>query len=93
MIPLLGPNDPFPPVHRALDDPNGLLAAGGTYSPWTNLASRVDTALLGPLAYQFDLETGRGHDPDRPGWEAQYGLEDMVTSAWDGWTAHLRTAV
>ena len=27
------------------------------------------------------------------GWEAQYGLEDMVTSAWDGWTAHLRTAV
>lgn len=29
MIPLLGPNDPFPPVHRALDDPNGLLAAGG----------------------------------------------------------------
>ena len=29
MIPLLGMNDPFPPVHRALDDPNGLLAAGG----------------------------------------------------------------
>ena len=29
MIPLLGPTDPFPPVDRALDDPNGLLAAGG----------------------------------------------------------------
>lgn len=29
MIPLLGPTDPFPPVHHALDDPNGLLAAGG----------------------------------------------------------------
>jgi UDP-glucose 4-epimerase len=27
------------------------------------------------------------------GWKAQYGLEDMVTSAWDGWTAHVRTAV
>jgi UDP-glucose 4-epimerase len=27
------------------------------------------------------------------GWKAQYGLKDMVTSAWDGWTAHLRTAV
>jgi leucyl/phenylalanyl-tRNA--protein transferase len=29
MIPLLGPSDPFPPVDDALDDPNGLLAAGG----------------------------------------------------------------
>ena len=29
MIPLLGPNDDFPPVERALDEPNGLLAAGG----------------------------------------------------------------
>ncbi|HEX9406757.1 MAG TPA: leucyl/phenylalanyl-tRNA--protein transferase [Thermoanaerobaculia bacterium] len=29
MIPLLGSIDPFPPVDRALDDPNGLLAAGG----------------------------------------------------------------
>jgi leucyl/phenylalanyl-tRNA--protein transferase len=29
MIPLLGPTDPFPPVSRALTDPNGLLAAGG----------------------------------------------------------------
>jgi leucyl/phenylalanyl-tRNA---protein transferase len=32
MIPLLGPGDPFPPVHRALDEPNGLLAAGGGLS-------------------------------------------------------------
>lgn len=29
MIPLLGSADPFPPVESALDDPNGLLAAGG----------------------------------------------------------------
>ena len=29
MIPLLGPGDPFPPVERALDTPNGLLAVGG----------------------------------------------------------------
>lgn len=29
MIPLLGPSDPFPPVENALDEPNGLLAAGG----------------------------------------------------------------
>jgi leucyl/phenylalanyl-tRNA---protein transferase len=28
----LGPRDPFPPVARALKDPNGLLAAGGDLS-------------------------------------------------------------
>jgi leucyl/phenylalanyl-tRNA--protein transferase len=32
MIPLLGPTDPFPPVTRALDEPNGLIAAGGGLS-------------------------------------------------------------
>lgn len=30
MIPWLRASDPFPPLERALDDPNGLLAAGGT---------------------------------------------------------------
>jgi leucyl/phenylalanyl-tRNA---protein transferase len=33
VIPFLGPHDPFPPVDRALSDPNGLLAAGGDLSP------------------------------------------------------------
>lgn len=33
MIPWLGPTDPFPPLERALEDPNGLLAAGGTLDP------------------------------------------------------------
>lgn len=32
MIPFLGPTDPFPPVDRALDEPDGLLAAGGGLS-------------------------------------------------------------
>ena len=41
-----------------------LLACSGGYAPWTNLASRVDTAMLGPLVYQFDAATGRGHDPE-----------------------------
>jgi leucyl/phenylalanyl-tRNA--protein transferase len=30
MIPFLGPTDPFPPVEQALDQPDGLLAAGGS---------------------------------------------------------------
>src|SRR5215203_2959551 len=33
MIPWLGPGDPFPPVERAMRNPNGLLAAGGDLSP------------------------------------------------------------
>ena len=41
-----------------------LLLAGGSFEPWVNLASRVDTALLGPLLYQFDPATGLGHDPE-----------------------------
>lgn len=32
MIPILAPGAPFPPVGRALDDPDGLLAAGGDLS-------------------------------------------------------------
>lgn len=32
MIPWLDEGDPFPPVHLALRDPNGLLAAGGDLS-------------------------------------------------------------
>jgi leucyl/phenylalanyl-tRNA--protein transferase len=32
-IPWLGRRDPFPPVEEALDEPNGLLAAGGDLSP------------------------------------------------------------
>jgi leucyl/phenylalanyl-tRNA--protein transferase len=33
MIPWLDPSDPFPPVERALREPNGLLAAGADLSP------------------------------------------------------------
>ena len=32
MLAWIGPNDPFPPVSRALKEPNGLLAAGGDLS-------------------------------------------------------------
>jgi len=41
-----------------------LLAAGGSYEPFENIASRVDTRLLGRMNYQFDAVTGRGHDPE-----------------------------
>jgi leucyl/phenylalanyl-tRNA--protein transferase len=33
VIPWLERDDPFPPLSRALDEPNGLLAAGGTLEP------------------------------------------------------------
>lgn len=41
-----------------------LLAVSGGFEPWTNLASRIDAAILGPNAYRFDPATGRGHDPE-----------------------------
>ena len=33
MVPWLGPEDPFPPLERALRDPNGLLCAGADLRP------------------------------------------------------------
>lgn len=33
VIPWLAPHDPFPPPERALEEPNGLLAAGGRLDP------------------------------------------------------------
>ena len=39
MIPWLGPDDPFPPLERALKQPNGLLAAGADLSPQRLLAA------------------------------------------------------
>ncbi|WP_061939795.1 acyltransferase family protein [Collimonas pratensis] len=42
----------------------GSLALGGSLEPWVNLASRSDSAIFGPLVYQIDPLSGRGHDPE-----------------------------
>lgn len=39
MVPWLRTGSPFPPIDAALDDPNGLLAAGGDLSPERLLAA------------------------------------------------------
>jgi len=39
-----------------------LLARG--MEPWTNMVSRVDSAVFGPFVYITDPATGRGHDPE-----------------------------
>ncbi|MFT3763642.1 MAG: heparan-alpha-glucosaminide N-acetyltransferase domain-containing protein [Pseudoxanthomonas sp.] len=41
-----------------------LMAWGGSYAPYDNLASRVDTTLLGHHVYDFDPASRRGHDPE-----------------------------
>jgi predicted acyltransferase len=41
-----------------------LLAWGGPLTKAGNLASRIDTALLGRFAYEFDPITGLGHEPE-----------------------------
>ncbi|MCO7400442.1 heparan-alpha-glucosaminide N-acetyltransferase domain-containing protein [Stenotrophomonas maltophilia] len=41
-----------------------LLLGLGDLSPWTNPASRLDTALFAPWIYQWHADTGLGHDPE-----------------------------
>lgn len=52
MIRWLGPDDPFPAVDTALDDPNGLLAAGGDLSP----ARLIDAYARGIFPWAGDDE-------------------------------------
>ncbi|KZC20597.1 MULTISPECIES: acyltransferase family protein [Rhodanobacter] len=42
----------------------GLLLLGGSLEPWTNLVSRVDSAVFGGFVYLIDPASGRGHDPE-----------------------------
>jgi predicted acyltransferase len=42
----------------------GLLLWGGSLAPDLNIVDRVDSRLLGKLAYQFDPATGHAHDPE-----------------------------
>lgn len=42
----------------------GLLLLGGSLEPWTNIVSRIDTAVFGRYVYLIDPTTGRGHDPE-----------------------------
>ena len=41
-----------------------LLLIGGSLAKEGNLASRLDAALLGRFAYEFDAATGLGHEPE-----------------------------
>lgn len=41
-----------------------LLSLSGPLTPELNLADRIDTSLLGHLAYAFDPATGKAHDPE-----------------------------
>ena len=42
----------------------GAVLLVGGMEPWTNLPSRVDTAVFGSFVYMTDPATGRGHDPE-----------------------------
>ena len=41
-----------------------LLAGYGSFDPDHNLCDRIDTLLLGPLAYSYNPATGLAHDPE-----------------------------
>ncbi|AWV08159.1 acyltransferase family protein [Marilutibacter maris] len=42
----------------------GLLGWGGSLAPLDNIASRIDTAVLGVHLYEYEAIGGRGHDPE-----------------------------
>nr|WP_199046352.1 heparan-alpha-glucosaminide N-acetyltransferase domain-containing protein [Dyella sp. ASV24] len=42
----------------------GLLLAGGSLEPFTNIVSRTDFAIFGHTVYLIDPVSGRGHDPE-----------------------------
>lgn len=42
----------------------GLMSWQGGWEPGSNLASRLDTLLMGRWNYQWDPATGLGHDPE-----------------------------
>ncbi|HLO92874.1 MAG TPA: heparan-alpha-glucosaminide N-acetyltransferase domain-containing protein [Burkholderiaceae bacterium] len=41
-----------------------LMSWGGGWDPGSNLASRLDSLILGRWSYQWDAVTGLGHDPE-----------------------------
>lgn len=60
MIRWLGPGDPFPPVDTALEEPNGLLAAGGDLTP----ARLLDAYARGIFPWSGDDEPMLWWSPD-----------------------------
>ena len=60
MIPFLGPSDPFPPVDQALDEPDGLLAAGGSLA----VKRLVDAYSLGIFPWFNDGDPVLWWSPD-----------------------------
>lgn len=40
------------------------LLAADTLEPWVNPVSRLDTAVFAPWIYQYQADTGVGHDPE-----------------------------
>src|SRR5688572_26812122 len=60
MIPFLDSDDPFPPVDRALRDPNGLLAAGADLSP----ARLLDAYRLGIFPWYSEGDPTLWWSPD-----------------------------
>jgi leucyl/phenylalanyl-tRNA---protein transferase len=60
MIPFLGPTDPFPPVDQALDQPDGLLAAGGTLT----MKRLIDAYTLGIFPWFNDGDPVLWWSPD-----------------------------
>lgn len=60
-----------------------LLDWGGSYEPHLNLADKIDTAVLGNLAYSFDAQTGLAQEPEGL-LSTVMAMMSVLTGVWAG---------
>ncbi len=60
-----------------------LLVWAGSYEPHLNLVDKIDTALLGKLAYSYDAQTGLAQDPEGL-LSTLMAMVSVMTGVWAG---------
>ncbi|MFZ6735640.1 hypothetical protein ACO0LG_27220 [Undibacterium sp. Ji42W] len=60
-----------------------LLSWGGSYEQHLNLLDKIDTAVLGKLAYSFDAKTGLAQDPEGL-LSTAMAMMTVLTGVWAG---------
>ncbi|MFZ6712462.1 acyltransferase family protein [Undibacterium sp. TC9W] len=60
-----------------------LLGWGGSYEPHLNLVDKIDTAMLGKLAYSFDVQTGLAQEPEGL-LSTVMAMMSVLTGVWAG---------
>ncbi|MES2039756.1 MAG: DUF5009 domain-containing protein [Pseudomonadota bacterium] len=60
-----------------------LLFWGGSYEPHMNLVDKIDSTMLGKLAYSYDVQTGLAQDPEGL-LSTLMAMASVLTGVWAG---------